>query len=119
MHHSTNHIYAGSAFSSFPLRYKIQESYIQEQLFGYIPMRRFFIRDLLLPRLAGHSEILVRHPLLRLLLNIRDPFHKKKRSIYLLETTAHQKIYLRLNHKNLFILRTVIGKKSNTIRERV
>lgn len=119
MHHSANTIYIGSAFSSFPLRYKIQESYIQEQLFGYIPTRRFFIRDLLLPRLAGHSEILVHHPLLHLLLHLRDPFHKKKRSIYLLETTAHKKIYLRLNPKSLFILRTAIGEKSETVRKRI
>ena len=83
MNHSPPNIYAGSAFSSFPLRYKIQGAYIQEQLFGYIPMRKFFIHDLLLPRLASHSEILVHHPFLRLLLNLRDPFHKEKISVYL------------------------------------
>jgi hypothetical protein len=119
MNHSPNNIYAGSAFSSFPLRYKIQEAYIQEQLFGYIPMRRFFIQDLLLPRLAGYSEILVHHPLLRILFNLRDSLHRKKRSIYLLETTAHKRIYLNLNDKNLFILRNVIGKKSKIIQKQM
>ena len=119
MHHSTSHLYISSAFSSFPLKYKIQESYIQEQLFGYIPTRRFFIRDLLLPRMASPSEIFVHHPLLHLLLHLQDPFHKKKRSIYLLETTAHKKIYLRLNPKSLFILRTAIGEKSETVRKRI